>query len=226
MTSLAFDLDGTLFDCGDIIVEAFQRGISSFMENYAIKVKMPSIEKIISVLGIPTDEIFIKLFPDLNAIDQQTINDICTNTLADMIYQGGGTLYRNVFPTLERLHKEGYSIYSASNGKIKYIQSVYESKGLANFIKKPIIVLNSKIKSKSEIVKYYKTNLCADDLLIMIGDRSSDRLAAEENNIPFIGCAFGHAGLSELQGVKWITSDFQNIYDIIKEIEATNKIRS
>jgi len=221
MTCLTFDIDGTIFDCSDIIVDAFQKGISLFNENTGIKVQMPSKEKIISVLGIPTDSIFQNLFPDLNAQGQQTMNDLCINILADMISQGAGTLYDHVFSTLECLYKEGYSIYSASNGKIKYIQSVLDSKGLAKFFQSPIMVINSEIKSKSEIVKYYKNTLCKNDLMIMIGDRTSDRLAAEENNIPFIGCAFGHAGFSELEGVRWTTTDFKKIYNLVKEIEET-----
>ncbi|MBN2400887.1 MAG: HAD family hydrolase [Spirochaetes bacterium] len=225
MTCLAFDIDGTLFDCGDIIIEAFQKGIALFMKNAVTAIEMPSKDKIISVLGIPTDLIFEQLFPDLNAHDQLKINDLCVNALADMIHHGGGSLYEHVYSTLERLHNEGYSMYSASNGKIKYIQSILESNGLINFFKKPVIVLNSKIKTKSEIIRYYKTNLSINDLMIMIGDRSSDRQAAEENNIPFIGCAFGHAGFRELDCVRWIASDFSKIYNIVKEIEKEYNIK-
>ena len=32
----------------------------------------------------------------------------------------------------------------------------------------------------------------------MAGDRLSDKQAACENNIPFIGCAYGHAGTKEI----------------------------
>ncbi len=223
MTCLAFDIDGTLFDCSDIIVDAFQKGISLFNENSSKTVQIPSKEKIISVLGIPTDTIYQNLFPDLNATDQQTMNDLCTNTLIDMIYQGAGSIYEHVYSTLEHLHIDGYKIIAASNGKLRYIESILESNNLIKFFERPIIVLNSIIKSKSEIVRYYKTNLCANELLIMIGDRTTDRLAAEENNLPFIGCAFGHAGFSELEGVRWTTTDFKKIYDIVKDIEKTYK---
>jgi phosphoglycolate phosphatase len=221
MTCLAFDMDGTLFDCSDIIVDAFQKGIALFNKNSSKKVNMPSKEKIIAVLGIPTDSIYQNLFPDLDLPDQLTMSEICTNTLSEMIHGGAGTIYDHVHSTLERLYNDGYIIYSASNGKLRYIESILEGNYLMKFFQKPIVVLDSHIKSKSDIVKYYKTNLCKNDLIIMIGDRSTDRIAAEENNIPFIGCAFGHAGFSELEGVRWTTTDFKKIYDIVKDIEKT-----
>jgi phosphoglycolate phosphatase len=219
MTCLAFDIDGTLFDCSDIIIDAFQKGIALFNKSDKRKVQIPSKEKIISVLGIPTDTIYQNLFPDLNAHDQQKMNDLCSNTLIDMIYQGAGSLYEHVYSTLERLYKEDCVIYVASNGKLRYIESILESNDIMKFFKKPIVVLDSNIKSKSDIVRYYKTNICKNDLFIMVGDRTTDRLAAEENNIPFIGCAFGHAGFSELEGVRWTATDFKKIYDSVKDIE-------
>jgi phosphoglycolate phosphatase len=219
MTCLAFDIDGTLFDCSDIIVDAFQKGIALFNENNKKKVQIPSKEKIISVLGIPTDTIYQNLFPDLNPSNQQKMNELCSNTLIDMINQGAGSLYEHVYSTLERLYNEDYVIYVASNGKLRYIESILNSNDIMKFFKKPIVVLNSNIATKSDIVSYYKTNIKKNDLLVMIGDRSTDRLAAEENNIPFIGCAFGHAGFSELEGVKWTATDFKKIYDAVKDIE-------
>ena len=219
MTCLAFDVDGTLFDCSDIIVDAFQKGISLFIENSREKVRVPSKEEIIAVLGIPTDTIFQNLFPELGEHEQLRLNELCVNVLADMISRGEGSLYDHVHSTLEKFHNEGYKIFAASNGKLNYIEAILKSKVLSGFFTYPVITLNSDLKSKSGIVKYYMTNMCPDELLIMIGDRASDRTAAEENNIPFIGCAFGHAGLSELEGVKWTTTDFAVIYDIVKEIE-------
>ncbi len=219
MTCLAFDIDGTLFDCSDIIVDAFQKGIGLFNKNNGKKVRIPSKEKIIAVLGIPTDTIYQNLFPELSPPDQQTMNSLCTNTLSDMIYGGAGTLYDHVYSTLEQLYNDGYNIFAASNGKSRYIESILEGNDIMKFFKRPIIVLDSYFRSKSDIVRYYKTNLCKNDLMIMIGDRSTDRLAAGENDIPFIGCAFGHAGFSELEGVKWTTTDFKKIYEIVKDIE-------
>ncbi len=219
MTCLAFDIDGTIFDCGDIIVEAFQNGIDSFVKKSGRKIEMPSREKIISVLGIPTELIFQKLFPQLENHEQQIMNDLCMYSLVDLISRGGGYIYDGVYPTIKKLFKEGYRIFAASNGRLQYIQAILKSRGLFDYFTGPIIELDSRIRNKAGIVKHYKENICGSELLIMIGDRHADMEAAEENAIPFIGCSFGHAGIAEIQGSKWITDDFNKIYYLIKEIE-------
>ena len=136
-----------------------------------------------------------------------------------MINRGGGRIFNGVYSTLERFYNEGYKILAASNGRLQYIEAILKSNGLIDFFHMPIIVLNTVIKDKSEIVKYYKENLCSNNLLIMIGDRFSDKTAAEKNNIPFIGCSFGHADDAELAGLKWRTSEFTSIYNLVKDIE-------
>jgi phosphoglycolate phosphatase len=219
MTCLAFDIDGTIYDCGEIIIEAFQRGINQFNKNKLQKLQLPSKEIIVSVLGLPTDLIFEKLFPLLNKNEQQLMNDLCTDCLINMINQGGGKIFNKVRSTLEKFHKENYIILAASNGRIEYIESILKSNGLIQYFSDPIIVLNSTIKKKSDIIRYYKENICGNRLLIMIGDRSSDRIAASENNIAFIACTYGHADNTELEGVKWKADEFGSIYKLVKEIE-------
>jgi phosphoglycolate phosphatase len=218
MTCLAFDIDGTIFDCGKIIVEAFERTIAITIERNPKDIKMPSREDIISVLGIPTDTIFQKLFPYLETSEQQHMTNLCTDVLAEMINNGGGYIYENGYPTIKKFYKEGYRLFAASNGRLKYIEAILNTSGLAKYFTKPIIVLNETITDKTGILKQYKDNLCGNDLIIMIGDRYTDRLAAEENNTPFIGCSFGHA-VNELEGIHWKAENFVAIYNLVKKIE-------
>jgi phosphoglycolate phosphatase-like HAD superfamily hydrolase len=133
---------------------------------------------------------------------------------------GGGTLIEGVHKTLEKLFKEGYTIITASNGRLEYIEAILSATGISKYVSLPIITIDGIIKTKSGIVKYYKDNIANDHLLIMIGDRTSDRVAAADNGIPFIGCNFGHGGEGELAGTRWIAGAFEDVYDIIKKIEA------
>ncbi|MDY6970225.1 MAG: HAD hydrolase-like protein [Spirochaetota bacterium] len=219
MTYLAFDIDGTLFNSEGIVVEAFQIGILKYIEQSNININVPAKDKIISLIGLPMDLIFHKLFPQLNAAERKNVINHCTTSLAAIINNGGGKLYDHVFSTIEKLHKDHYKIFIASNGKKDYIEAILNSNNLIKFIEKPIIYLNKEIQDKADIVRHYKKRIKEDNLLIMIGDRESDREAAQNNNIPFIGCAYGHVGDKEIKGTRWITSNFKNIPNIIKEIE-------
>ena len=76
---LAFDLDGTIYDCKDIIVDAFRQGIAEFIQYSHKNIKIPDKDKIISILGTPHDLIFKKLFPELDITEQQNIKGACGN---------------------------------------------------------------------------------------------------------------------------------------------------
>jgi phosphoglycolate phosphatase len=223
MTYLAFDIDGTIYDCGDIIVDAFHEGIGQFMRefpNYHIAV--PEKDSILSLVGTPTDLIFKRLFPGLKDSDYGLIEDRCTVSLSRLVRKGGGRIFEGVYETIKKLYDDKYTLLVASNGRRAYIEAILSTYRLAKFFKEPLIIVNDKtIKNKTDIIKYYKDNISRIETLIMIGDRSSDRIAAIENSIPFIGCAFGHAGDSEIDS-PWIAESFTDIPDLVKKIESLN----
>ena len=221
MTYLAFDIDGTIYDCGDIIVDAFREGIGQFMKEYPhYHLSVPEKESILSLVGMPTDLIFKKLFPGLEDSVYGLIENHCTASESRLVREGGGRIFEGVYETLRKLHDDNYILLVASNGRRPYIDAILSTHRLAEFFKKPMVVVNDKtIKSKTDIIKHYKDNVSMDELLIMIGDRSSDRVAAIENSIPFIGCSFGHAGDSEIDS-PWIAESFPDIPDLVKKIES------
>jgi len=217
---LAFDIDGTIFDVSEMIVDSFQNGINNFLLKHKdLSIDMPSKEGIVSVLGIPIDEIFVRLFPSLTPPLQKEMNEFCTETLVKDIRLGYGKIFFGVEEVLQQFYQKGYTLTVASNGRSEYIEAILKTYGLLNLFSKPIAYLNNELDSKSHIVKYYIDNLLSkDDLIIMIGDRFTDREAAESNNIPFVGCSFGHTGDVELKGIKWIVHDFREIPDVVEQI--------
>ncbi len=212
MTYLAFDVDGTLYDCGDIVLEAFQRGARAYRRMYpGAPVHDPTQGEIITVIGIPTDEIFQRLYPELDVRGQSLMNDLCTHELSQMVREGGGHLFEGVTETLRSLTTAGYVLLLASNGKKPYLDAILQTHGLEALFSPPVILIDGNIRNKRDIVQRYKTGIAAGSPLIMIGDRHSDRDAAEDNGIPFIGCAFGHAGASEIEDTQWVVHDFREI---------------
>ncbi|HON80399.1 MAG TPA: HAD hydrolase-like protein [Spirochaetota bacterium] len=219
MTCVAFDIDGTIYDCGDIVVDAFQEGARRFGELHGAGIATPSREEILRHVGIPTDEIFVNLYPMLGAAAQLELNDLSMESLSAMVRGGGGILYEGVRETIEGLFRGGRRILAASNGKLPYIQAILETYGLMEFFEGPLVVVGKELKDKSDIVRHYLDSRCNDELLIMVGDRESDVRAAKVNGVPFIGCAFGHAGTEEMMGERWIVEDFSDIPDVVKAIE-------
>ncbi len=220
---LAFDIDGTIFDAGEILLDAFQDGIKRFINMKGYKdLPVPTLKEIVSVVGIPTEDIFRILFPGLNKNEQNNLNDFCMENLAVMIRNDGGEIFSDVYNVLDLFYNKKYSMLIASNGRAKYVESTLETHDLIKFFSEPFIYPNENLKNKSAVLNYYKENIIDYGTMIMIGDRFTDREAAVENNIPFIGCDFLSGDVSELEGADVIVTEFSEIplavENIIKDI--------
>ena len=218
-TYIAFDIDGTIYDATSIVIEAFETGIKNFIKKNNSHIKIPAYDEIMKVVGIPVDEIFRILFPGLNRRELIDINNECTRCFETIIRDGGGKIFDNVFETIEKLYNSGYIMLAASNGRLEYVKSILETFDLIKFFQKPIMCPGGNIIDKTDLVRYYVKNVTKGNLIVMVGDRFTDREAAEMNKIPFVGCAFGHAGLDEISGSRWIVNKFEDIPGIILNIE-------
>jgi len=220
MTAIAFDIDGTIFDCGDIVADAFREGARIFGEIRGLAMSNPSRDEIMGVVGIPTEEIFRRLYPEAGSDGRHELMRLCQKALSDMVRGGGGILFEGVKEVFEKLNQDSYRFFAASNGTLEYITAILETHGLMRYFHQPLIVIGGGIRNKSDIVRYYIDKVLDGEPVIMVGDRISDLEAARDNNIPFIACAFGHMGTSEIEGERWIARHFREIPALVKEIEA------
>ena len=215
---LAFDIDGTIYDAGDILEESFREGVLSFIgSGFAKSLDIPTKEDIIATLGLTLDDIFTTLFPLLDVDERVKLYHICTDNLVYMIREKKGRLIDGVDETLKRLNSMNFNMLVASNGARDYVEAILETYNLKRFFSNPFIYAEGEIKNKTDIIRRY-LKLNPERRLIMIGDRATDLAAAKDNNIPFIGCAFGHAGDDEIKGEKYIVHSFSDIVDILKRI--------
>lgn len=216
---LAFDIDGTIYDAGDILDEAFGKGIESYIRKRGeLTIRKPSREEITATLGLPIKEIFLILFPESDEAARKELADICTENLVKLIREKKGALLDDVFDTIVQLSSEHYKMLVASNGERNYVDAILETYGLKKYFSEPFVYPENDIINKTGIIEHYISVLDDMGQIIMIGDRCSDLEAAVENRIPFIGCAFGHAGTDEIAGEKYIAHSFKEIPGIIREI--------
>jgi phosphoglycolate phosphatase-like HAD superfamily hydrolase len=215
---LAFDIDGTIYDAGDILEESFREGVVSFIEGgFGKSLDIPTREEIIATLGLTLDDIFIRLFPLLTENERVRLSVICTDNLVNMIREKKGRLIDGVYDTLTKLHSMNFNMLVASNGARDYVEAILETYNIKRFFSEPFIYAEGNINNKTDIIRRYK-ELKSVRRLIMIGDRATDLDAAKDNNIPFIGCAFGHAGDDEIKGEEYIVHSFSDIPKILERI--------
>jgi adenosylhomocysteine nucleosidase len=222
---LAFDIDGTIYDAGDILEESFRLGIETFVESGEdSSIHIPTREEITVTLGYPLGEIFMMLFPSLEIHKRNELAVLCTVNLVKMIKEKKGSLIDGVDETLKTLNSMKYNMLVASNGARAYVEAILETYDLKRYFSEPFIYPEGEIKNKTDIIgSYIKLNPQRE--LVMIGDRYTDLAAARENGIPFIGCAFGHAGADEIEGEKYIVHDFREIPGILEKIKISNMMK-
>lgn len=225
MVYIAFDIDGTLYDCSPVVGQAFEQGIDVFLMHYPhSNLRKPTTEEIMELVGIPVDQIFTTLFPSLSQELSQILNDYCTAKLSELVLQQKGTILPGVIETIPVLYKKGYGLLTASNGRKKYVESVLEAYGLTRYFLYITALEDNNLIDKTQLLSYLKKTLQHCDILIMVGDRTNDMMAAKHNNLPFIACAFGHND-TEIAHCRWIAHSFYEIPDIVDSIikEVSNK---
>lgn len=215
---LAFDIDGTIYDAGDILEESFRKGIETFvLSGEDDSIRIPTREEITATLGYPLGEIFMMLFPALEIHKRNELAVLCTVNLVGLIREKKGSLIDGVEETFKEIDSMKYSMLVASNGARAYVEAILETYNLKRYFSEPFIYPEGTIRNKTDIIgKYLELNPGKEH--IMIGDRYTDLAAARENGITFIGCAFGHAGTDEIEGEKYIVNSFREIPEVLKKI--------
>ncbi|HEY1405491.1 MAG TPA: HAD family hydrolase [Spirochaetota bacterium] len=212
MKYVAFDMDGTLYDCSDAIEDAYARASVILAKETGKAIVPPSIEKIRTVLGNTAVHFFGPLFPALDASYLSLVDRTCTGELVVNVRARKGVLYDGVHDLFGELTSRGYGILIASNGQREYLDAILETYDLSRFLAhEPVTVNYSSIHTKGEILAHYREKLGISGQLVMVGDRHSDLTAARENNAYFIGCAFGHAGDDEIAGADSIVHSISGI---------------
>lgn len=184
MDGIIFDIDGTLWDSTQPLLDSWNMAISDHVgpEHQITK------EYLAGLLGLPMNAIAAALFPNHSEDEQLRLGAICFDYENRYLETHPGTLFPDVKEVITALSKK-YNLYIVSNCQCGYIDIFLRTSGLAPYVKDFLCygdTLTSKGKTIRTLMK--KNNL---ENVVYVGDTQGDANACKEADIPFIFVTYG-----------------------------------
>lgn len=185
---VAFDLDGTLFSSEAILRPAYKDSLEDHEARTSRRTPVPTTEEILACVGMPSEKIFDRLFPDMSLEDRRTVGQGILAGLCTRIRAREGRLYDGVLPMLSVLRERGYKLVLVSNCRRAYMESILGTYDLMRFFAQAHCNEDDPALGKKGLLK----NATDGSRGVMVGDRKSDGEAARHAGVPWIGCHYGH----------------------------------
>ncbi len=212
--AILFDVDGTLFSSEEIIHEIYIEEFTACKQRIGRPARIPSKAEIIEQIGRPVPVIFANLAPDLSRPEQDSLSNQILEGLVKGILGGRGHHYPGVAETVRELAERKYEIFTASNGRAPYVKSILESNGILKFFT-AVPTVGGEIHNKTQLVaSILSAHHLKPEEAALVGDRTSDRDAALENQVPFIAARFGHGNPDEWGGAAALIDSIQELLDL------------
>ncbi|WP_282034062.1 HAD family hydrolase [Metabacillus indicus] len=220
MTAVIFDMDGTLFQTDLILEWALEETFVQLRELGKWENETP-ITLYRKIMGVPLPVVWETLLPYHPQEDRDFADGYFLDKLLVAIQTDQGALYPNAKELLEKLACSGFQLFIASNGLTRYLQTIVDHYGLAEWITETFSIQQIDSQNKSDLVGsiLLKYNLNAG---AVVGDRLSDILAAKDNHLKAIGCRFDFSEREELAQADFIVDDLMEADQILNRLFVRN----
>lgn len=201
-----FDVDGTLNQTDLYAVEAYEKALQK-------RNIQKSKEEIIQCIGLSPAAIIERLFGSLKESEVIQWRDDIKAYEYELMKEKAKS-FDGIKDVLQILKSSGYALGICSNAFLEHIQNVLHAIGIYAYF--DVIGSLEKGNNKSEVLKNLLTELKPEQAC-MVGDRKFDILAARDNGLPVIGCAYGYAP-EEIQGADIVVKAPKEIVEAVKRL--------
>ncbi len=208
--AILFDLDGTLTDSGEGIMNCAKFAL----EHYNLPI--PSDAELRTIVGPPLHETFIRFGVPAeeadNAIKIYRSRYIPIGKFENHPYEG-------IRQLLEKLKALGHTLYVATSKPESMSVEILEHFDLAGYFDIIAGASLDRSRSSKEDVIAYLLNQCGDyDEKIMVGDTAFDVIGAKAHGIPTIGVSWGYGKVEEMTaaGAVSIAHTMDELFDALK----------
>lgn len=209
--TILFDLDGTLTDSGEGIINCAILGLQHF------GLPIPPREAMGVFVGPPLDKTFIQFgVPEDRA--QEAIDVFRSRYIVEGKFENFP--YPGIRESLATLKEQGHRLFVATSKPEVTALEVLEHFDLSGYFE--VIcgaTLDGTRSHKSDVIAYLLDKIGTPENMLMVGDTKFDVLGAAEHGIPTIGVAWGYGSVEEMvqAGAKAIAHTVEELVALINQ---------
>ena len=208
--AILFDLDGTLTDSGEGIMNCAKLAL----QHYGLPI--PSEVELRTFVGPPLYESFVRFGVPAeeadNAIKIYRSRYIPIGKFENHPYDG-------IQDVLEKLKDLGHTLYVATSKPESMSVEILEHFDLAKYFDIIAGASFDRSRSSKEDVIAYLLNQCGDyEEKIMVGDTAFDVIGAKAHGIPTVGVSWGYGKVEDMEnaGAISIAYTMEELFDMLK----------
>ena len=189
--TILFDLDGTLTDSGEGIINCVIYALEKF------GLPIPPRENLRYFVGPPLHESFVR-----QGVPAEQAEEAVAAYRERYVPTGmfENTPYPGVRELLEKLKAEGHTLYVASSKPEWMCVDILKHFDLANYFAQICgATMDTSRTNKEAVIEYLIHENGRADNMIMVGDTKFDVLGAKAHGIPCIGVTWGYGSVEEMR---------------------------
>lgn len=187
-----FDLDGVLFDSGDLVVAAVGRAVARLSAELGRSVEPPAPERIHALMGVPNREYARGMGLELDEAGWRRFQALVQEEEVALIEAGDARMPAGIPPLLDTLKDQSIRCAVASNCGRPYLMAFLDYFNLAERFALAVCNDDAPDGDKAELlglVLEHQAVMASE--AIYLGDRRRDLDAARATDTGFIACLWG-----------------------------------
>lgn len=212
--TILFDLDGTLTDSGEGIMNA----VRYTLERYE---KEATEEELRSFIGPPLQTQFEQFLKVSEKEGKRAVSIYREYYTKRGIYEN--KVYPGIPDVLKQLKQAGFRLCIATSKPEKFAVQIAEHFNFAQYFDRiGGALMDGNRTKKREVIEYVLTEEQIGDQregILMVGDRKHDICGAKQTGLRSMGVLYGYGSQEELEtaGADWIVETPEDIWSILKE---------
>lgn len=209
--TIIFDLDGTLTDSGEGIINCTKYTLSQF------NLPIPTPEELRTVVGPPLVDSFVKFGVDPKDADR-AVEIYRSRYIPIGMYENAP--YPGIPELLQQLKNQGHSLCIATCKPEQMAGEIAAHFGLAQYFDHICGASTDRTRNTKEaVIAHLLKQAAPQGQLIMVGDTHIDVLGAAYHKIPVIGVAWGYGTVESMveAGAAAIAKDTRHLMELLNQ---------